>query len=519
MLPASTTRTNIDIALTRSITKISLGVIQILDHLSNYTPELYPLEWRNSCANSAPERTNRVARPRISSSSLILFATSLAFVIICLDVTVVNVALERIQSSLSTNITGLQWVLNAYTLAFASLLLSTGALGDRFGPKPIMITGLALFTLASLACGLSDSIEQLITARVFQGVAAALCVPSSLALLNSTFSEPKARARAIGIWAGTASIALGAGPIVGGLMVDRFGWPSIFLINLPFGALGIWLAAVYAPAVEAAGRRSLDLAGQILAILALAGLTVGFVESGKLGWTHPVVVTGFADFLVLGASFLFVEARHKEPMLPLSLFRSPTVSVTSIIGLLLNFGYYGLMFAISLFFQIAKGYSPLSAGLAFLPMTAVLSVTNFASGSLSARMGPKLPILMGLSMAAIGYFSIAGIDRDTAYVFVMVPLMIIGIGVALTVPAISILLLSGADRSKAGIASGVFNAARQIGGVIGVGVFGSLLAGGVDNIITGIHIALALSGSGMVLAFVIAVLGLREKRRRVIIAR
>lgn len=477
------------------------------------------MEWRNRSANSAPERTNRVARPRISSSSLILFATSLAFIIICLDVTVVNVALERIQSSLGTNITGLQWVLNAYTLAFASLLLSTGALGDRFGPKPIMITGLALFTLASLACGLSDSIELLITARVFQGVAAALCVPSSLALLNSTFSEPKARARAIGIWAGTASIALGAGPIVGGLMVDRFGWPSIFLINLPFGALGIWLAAVYAPAVKAASGRSLDLAGQILAILALAGLTVGFVESGELGWTLPVVVTGFVDFLVLGSSFLLIEARHKEPMLPLSLFRSPTVSVTSTIGLLLNFGYYGLMFAISLFFQIGKGYSPLSAGLAFLPMTALISVTNFVSGSLAARMGPKLPILMGLSMAAIGYFSIAGIDRDTAYVFVMVPLMIIGIGVALTVPAISILLLSGADRSQAGIASGVFNAARQIGGVVGVGVFGSLLAGSPDNIITGIHIALALSGSGMVLAFVIAVLGLRERRRRVITAR
>ena len=464
------------------------------------------------------ERINHVTLPRISSSTLILFATSLAFVIICLDVTVVNVALERIQTSLGTDITGLQWVLNAYTLAFASLLLSTGALGDRFGPKPIMIAGLALFTLASVACGLSTSVELLIAARVLQGVAAALCVPSSLALLNSTFTEPKARAKAIGIWAGTASIALGAGPIVGGLMVDRFGWPSIFLINLPFGALGIWLAAVYAPAAEAARRRSFDLAGQILAILALAGLTVGFVESGQLGWTHPIVVAGFVVFLVLGGGFLAVESRHREPMLPLSLFKSRTVSVTSTIGLLLNFGYYGLMFAISLFFQLAKGYSPLSAGLAFLPMTAVLSVTNFISGAVTARMGPKLPIIIGLTLAAIGYFSIAGIDRDTSYIYIMVPLMVIGIGVALTVPAISILLLSGAERSQAGIASGVFNAARQIGGVVGVGVFGSLLAGGASHIITGIHIALALSGSGMVLALVIAVIGLRERARGVVTA-
>jgi MFS transporter, DHA2 family, methylenomycin A resistance protein len=455
---------------------------------------------------------------RLSPSSLILFATSLGFIIICLDVTVVNVALERIQSSLGTNITGLQWVLNAYTLAFASLLLSTGALGDRFGPKPIMITGLALFTLSSLACGLSTSIGQLIAARVLQGVAAALCVPSSLALLNSTFTEPKARARAIGIWAGTASIALGAGPIVGGLMVDRIGWPSIFLINLPFGALGILLAAIYAPSTKAVKRSSFDLAGQILAILALAGLTVGLVESGELGWAHPVVVTGFASFLVLGTGFLLVEARHKEPMLPLSLFRSQTVSVTSMVGLLLNFGYYGLMFALSLFFQLGKGYSPLSAGLAFLPMTAVLSVTNFISGAVTARMGPKLPIIGGLTLAAIGYFSLVGIDRNTAYVLIMLPLMIIGIGVALTVPAISILLLSGAERSWAGIASGVFNAARQIGGVVGVGVFGSLLAGGAGNVIAGIHIALALSGTGMALALVIAIFGLCERTRGIVSA-
>lgn len=454
-----------------------------------------------------------MSAPKISSSSLILIATSLAFVMICLDVTVVNVALERIQTSLDTNITGLQWVLNAYTLAFASLLLSTGALGDRLGPKPVMIAGLVLFTLASVACGLSQSIGQLIAARVLQGFAAALCVPSSLALLNFTFNEPKARARAVGIWSGTASVALGAGPIIGGLMVDRFGWPSIFLINLPIGAIGIWLALAYAPSTPPAGRRSLDLAGQVLAILALAGLTIGFVESGKLGWAHPIVIGGFLSFLLLGAAYVIVEARHKEPMLPLSLFRSPTVSVTSTIGLLLNFGYYGLMFAISLFFQLAKGYPPFLAGLAFVPMTAVLSLTNFASGAITARFGPKLPILAGLTIAAAGYFSIVEIDAQTRYILIMFPLMIIGIGVALTVPAISIMLLAGADRSQAGLASGIFNTGRQIGGVIGVGVFGSLLAGGAGQMISGIHIALALSGIGMVIGLAIAIVGLRVRTK------
>jgi MFS transporter, DHA2 family, methylenomycin A resistance protein len=260
----------------------------------------------------------------------------------------VNVGLKTIGSDLDTGITGLQWVMNAYTLAFASLLLTTGSPGDRVGPKPVMIAVLTLFTLASVACGEAGSIGTLITARLFQGIAAALCVPSSLALINIAFTDRQARARAIGLWAGTSSMALGAGPIVGGLLIEHFGWPSIFLINVPFGLIDIWLAVVHAPGPVKAHARSLDLAGQCLAILALAGLATGCIEAGQYGWSSAVVLGGFAMFLVAGTAFLATEARISELMLPLGLFTSASMNAASIVGTLINFGYYGVMFAISL---------------------------------------------------------------------------------------------------------------------------------------------------------------------------
>lgn len=449
--------------------------------------------------------------PRAVSPNLILLACTLAFIIISLDITVVNVALETLRSAFDTSITGLQWVLNAYTLAFASLLLSTGSLGDRLGQKPVMVAGLALFTVASIFCGLAGSINTLIVARICQGVAAALCVPSSLSLINLTFTDSKARARAIGIWAGTASLALGAGPVIGGLLIAHFGWQSIFLINVPFGLVGIWLTLAYAPDKMPAAARSLDLPGQILGILALAALAAGCVESGAYGWGSPIVVGALAGFVLFGAGFLLVEARTKHPMLPLALFSTPSVSVTSAIGLMLNFGYYGIMFAISVYFQSAKGYGPLDAGMAFLPMTAVLSVVNFASGPLNGRFGSRVLIHVGLGLSLIGYLSLCGIGPDTAYLHILLGLVAVGIGLALSVPAVSVVLMDGVDPAQAGIASGVFNTARQIGGVIGVGVFGSLLAGDRDTVVQGMNIAFVLSALAMAIALGICIFGMQRR--------
>jgi DHA2 family methylenomycin A resistance protein-like MFS transporter len=448
---------------------------------------------------------------KATSPRLTLIATSLGFVLVILDVTVVNVALERIRVSLETDVTGLQWVVNAYTLVFASLLLTAGALSDRFGAKRMFVSGFALFTAASLACGLAGGITVLIAGRVAQGVGAALCVPASLALLSASFPDAAARARAVSVWAGVGGLALAAGPVVGGVMVDRLGWPSIFFLNLPLGLIGLWLTLAYAPSGSRTPDRGMDLAGQMLAIAALGGLTFGFVESGEFGWTHPLVVAGFSIFAVAGAWFVRTEARSPDPMLPLSLFRAQAVGPACLVGLLTNFAYYGLLFVLSLFFQVAKGYSPLVTGLAFLPMTALVTVTSLTAGALTARFGPRLPMVLGQGLAAAGYFALAGTNAETSYALIVGPFVAAGVGVALTVPSMTAAVLANVGKQRTGIASGALNAARQTGGVIGVGVFGSLVAG-PGHLLAGMHLALILAGVALAIGCLVSIVGIGSRR-------
>jgi DHA2 family methylenomycin A resistance protein-like MFS transporter len=448
-------------------------------------------------------------RQSTRSPRLALLAASLGFVIICLDVTVVNVALGRIQETLSVSSTELEWVLNAYTLAFAALLLSAGALCDRLGARRVFVGGFAIFTLASVACGFAPGALTLVAARTVQGVGAALCVPSSLSLLSAAFPDPRARAKAVSIWAGTAALALGAGPLVGGLLIDRFGWPSIFLINVPFGVAGIWLTLAHAPDTLRHAARRIDLAGQMLAVIALVALMFAVVESGRLGWGSPAVIAGIVCFVVFGALFVLAEARQKEPMLPLSLFHIPAVSVSSLIGLSLNFGYYGLMFAMSLFFQHVRHYTPLETGLAFLPMTAVVTVANLASGALTSRFGYRLPMVVGQAVAGLGFLSLALLEVNSSDLIITAPLLAIGVGVALAVPSINTALLAHVEPRSVGIASGLLNTARQIGGALGVGIFGSLIARTAGNPVTGLHTAVVLAGVLMMAGAVIAIAGLK----------
>ncbi|MEX3855048.1 MFS transporter [Paraburkholderia sp. BR10923] len=448
---------------------------------------------------SSPARSPRLA----------LLATSLGFVIICLDVTVVNVALARMRDGLGLDSTALEWVVNAYTLAFASLLLTAGALADRFGARRIFVAGFVVFTCASVGCGLSDGAVLLVGSRVVQGIGAALCVPSSLALLGAAFPEPHARARAVSVWAGTAALALGAGPLVGGVLVDRFGWPAIFLINVPIGVAGIWLTIAHAPDTQGHATRRIDLAGQTLAVVALVGLTYAVVESGRLGWTSMTVLTGMAVAAVAGGLFVIVEARQAQPLLPLALFRHAAVNVSALTGLSLNFGYYGLMFAMSLFFQSARHDTPLETGLAFLPMTAVVAVANVASGSLTARFGYRLPMLVGQALAALGYVSLAFVRVDSSALAVALPLLSVGVGVALAVPSINTAVLAHVEPSYMGIASGVLNTARQIGGVLGVGLFGALVRPEFDHLAEGLHLAAILAATVTLLSLLSIVMGLK----------
>ena len=278
-----------------------------------------------------------------SRSHLALAAMSLGLGVVQLDITIVNTALSSIGASLGGSVAELQWVVTAYTIAFAAFILTAGALGDRLGAKRIFIAGFVIFTLASLACALAPSAMFLIAARSVQGLGAAILVPNSLALLNHAYVDPKARGRAVGFWAAGASVALTAGPFVGGALMALVGWRSIFLVNLPIGAAGLWLAWRYAEETPRLAQREIDLPGQIAAITALGALAGALIEGGALGWSHPLVIVGFAAAAVVGLLFVWREARAPQPMLPLSLFGHRMFALSALVGLLFNIAVYGLL--------------------------------------------------------------------------------------------------------------------------------------------------------------------------------
>lgn len=426
--------------------------------------------------------------------SLTLAAAGLGFVVVLLDVSVVNIALERFRNAFHADVPDLQWIVNAYTLTFAALLLTAGALGDRFGSRRVFTAGFAVFTAASVACGLSMDLRAMLVARVLQGLGAALLVPSSLSLVQKSFIDAVERSRAVGLWAGAGGVALAAGPVVGGSLVMHMGWRSIFLINLPLGLTGIALTMRYAPKIPPSGARSLDLAGQCAAIVAMGALTAGLIEAGALGWNSPVVRGCLVACIVGTTVFIRVESRGRDPMLPLDLFRNPTFSASSAIGVLVNFAFYGFVFVLSLFFQGIKGYSAVQTGLAFLPMTAVLTVGNIVAGRAMAVHGPRMLMIAGQALAAVGYILMLRVSVDSGYIEFAVPMLLAGTGIALTVPPMTNASLSVVGPARAGIASGVLNSARQVGGVLGVSLFGFLVRDMTEaSFIAGMRVSLIIA--------------------------
>ncbi|MGY4350622.1 MFS family permease [Bradyrhizobium sp. GM7.3] len=292
------------------------------------------------------------------ATSLTLAAMSLGYGVVQLDVTIVNTALDAMGKTLGGGVAELQWVVSAYTIAFAAFILTAGALGDRIGAKRVFMAGFAIFTAASLACALSPNATVLIGARLVQGLAAAILVPNSLALLNHAYPDDRERGRAVAIWAAGASLALTAGPFVGGALITLVGWRAIFLVNLPIGLIGLWLSWRYATeTTRAPSREIIDLPGQLAAIGALGALAGAIIEGGALGWQHPAVLAAFASAALLAVLFVWRESRATQPMLPLSLFDHRLFSLTALVGLLVNVAIYGLIFVLSLYFQRINGLS------------------------------------------------------------------------------------------------------------------------------------------------------------------
>jgi DHA2 family methylenomycin A resistance protein-like MFS transporter len=338
------------------------------------------------------------------------------------------------------------------------------------------MAGFAVFTAASAACAAAPSLALLIAARAAQGLGAAALVPCSLTLLTHAYRQDADRAKAVALWAAGASVALAVGPLAGGILIHGIGWRSIFLINLPIGIAGVWLTLRHAADTSRVEARSLDLPGQIAVIVTLGALAAATIESGRLGALHPLVIAGFVAAAVAAPVFVAIEARQASPLLPLPLFKNPTFSAATAVGLLVNVAYYGLIFVLSLFFQQAKGYAALAAGLAFVPMTAGVLATNLVAGHVAAKLGPRPPMILGQVVFIAGCLCLLGITPATRFGSICWPLLLIGGGLGLVVPPMTSAVLGAVAPEKSGVASGTLNATRQAGSVIGVAAFGSIFA-------------------------------------------
>ena len=435
----------------------------------------------------------------------IIAAASFGFMVVQIDVTIVNVALPAMARDLGGGIAGLQWVVDAYTLSFAVLLLSAGVLGDLFGARRVYLAGFGLFALASATCGLAPNATALIVARAVQGAAAALMVPNSLVVLNfATKHDDKLRARAVGIWTAASGMSIGVGPVIGGLLLTSFGWRSIFWVNLPICLVGAVLTLAFAPAAPAhTEKRRLDLPGQALAILALLGLVGGVIEARPLGLTHPLVIGAGLLFVAAAIGFVAVEHRSRAPMLPLHFFGNSGFDAAVGFGIAVNLSYYGVLFVLALYLQGAHGWSPLRAGLAILPLTLTFIVSNLVSGWLIGRFGSRFPMVLGGLIGAIGYVLLLTLNAQSSFWQMLPVFLLIPFGMGLGVPAMTTAILAGVDHAWSGTASAVLNAARQAAGAMGVAIFGALAGNG--QAVRGLHasglVSAALLVAGAALAW------------------
>jgi DHA2 family methylenomycin A resistance protein-like MFS transporter len=421
-----------------------------------------------------------LANPTVGRSrALGLTAISLGFLMITLDATIVNVALGSIGTDLGGSLSAAQWIVNGYTLAFAALLLSAGALADRVGSRTGFLVGLAVFGLGSAACACATSLTALIVARVIQGAGAAALMPCSLALIAHTFPDPLERRRALGVWGGASGIGLAAGPVLGGVLTAAFGWRAIFLVNLPIAAVAGELLRRHV-GETARHRHPLDLPGQVLAAAGLTALIGGFIIAGSRGWDGRLTLALLVAGIASAGAFAVVERAVDHPMVDPALFRERTFSIAVGLGVIFNFCLYGSIFCLAIDLQRAYGLDALQTGLALLPVTVVTGAMAFLSGRLVGHIGEWKAIVVGLTAGAAGalLIALAATDGVTALIVSGVPLGV----TALAMPAMTAVAMSHAPPHRVGLASGVFNASRQTGGALGVAVLGALLVGGSGSV-------------------------------------
>jgi EmrB/QacA subfamily drug resistance transporter len=443
---------------------------------------------------------------------LTLASVSFGLFMIMLDNTVVNVALPSIQRDLGSDLSELEWIVTGYALTFASLMLVGGKVADAYGRRRIFVVGIVVFTLASLLCGLASSSEMLIGARVLQGVGAALMNPATLSIIAATF-PPRERGTAIGIWAGTSALALAIGPLVGGLLTEHGHWSWIFFVNVPIGALGILASYLFIDESRDETHASLDVPGLATSAVGLFALTYALIEANTYGWTSARIVGSFVLAAAGLLSFVVIERRRRDPMLPLELFRNGTYTGANLVVLLVALAMFGIFFFVSLYMQNILGYSAVETGAAFLPLTILIILVAPIAGKTSDRIGSRGLMTAGMILIAVQLVMFSRLGTDATFFHLLPAFIVGGLGMGLTMTPSAAAATRSVPVDKSGVGSAVLNSARQVGGTMGIAIMGAIIAAEIGDEPTpeafmrgferALLVAAAIAALGAVVAYVL----------------
>jgi EmrB/QacA subfamily drug resistance transporter len=453
-----------------------------------------------------------------------LGAMCFALFMIMLDNTVVNVALPSIQRDLDASISGLEWTINGYTLSFAVLLATGGRLGDIFGRRRMFLIGVVIFTLSSATAGLAVSSTDLVISRVVQGVGAALMMPATLSIVTDAF-PPSERGKAMGTWAGISALALAVGPVLGGFLTEHVSWRAIFYLNIPvaIGAVGAALFAVRESRDTSVGRE-VDFAGVAVLTATLTALILALVEGNAWGWGSPAIVALLLGAVLGAFAFVAIELRVKVPMVEFHFFSDRNFVGAVVVALIVSFAMLGVFFFLALYMQNILHYTPLEAGVRFLPSTLMIVGVAPVSGRLADRFGPRWLIVGGLTIVALSLFSFSGIAVDSGYLDLLPGFMLLGIGIAMTMSPMTSAAMNAVPVQKAGIASGVLSMFRMVGGSLGIAVTGAIFQGAVggsfesagpQDFVDALSVAMTVSAFVAVAGALIAALTIRAGHREV----
>jgi EmrB/QacA subfamily drug resistance transporter len=418
---------------------------------------------------------------------LVLAICCMSLLIVGMDNTIVNVALPSIRKDLGASVSGLQWTIDAYTVVLASLLVLAGSTADRVGRRRTFQTGLILFVLGSLLCSVAPGLGWLVAFRMVQAVGGSMLNPVAMSIITNVFTEPKERARAIGVWGGVVGLSLGLGPVVGGALTESVGWRAIFWINIPIGLLACGLAAKYVPESRAPRARRPDAVGQVLMIMILAGITYAIIASPHDGWGSLEVLAPLVVAIAALVGFLRYEPRRTDPLIELRFFRSAPFGGATIIAVFAFGAYSGFLFLNTLYLQDVRGLSALDAGLYTIPLAVMTLVCAPLSGRLVGARGPRTSLLLSGLFLALGGLMLTSLRADTSTGWLLASYFVFGLGFGIVNPPITNTAVSGMPRAQAGVASAIASTSRQVGASLGVAIVGSVVSAGA----TGTHLASA----------------------------